>query len=329
MLRKNAPAKINLGLHVLQKRADGFHDIETVFLRIPWADVLQFQVIDQGESGDTAKRGDAASDGGDVRDADDVSDARDVQGPPPAAHGDGRGVRDLLLTCSDATLPTDERNLVVKAAALLKREHDVDRGAAIHLGKHVPYGAGLGGGSSDAATTLLALNELWELGLDRDDLAAYALQLGSDVPFFLGSETAIGRGRGERLEPLIDPDTDEPYRPAFPLVVAVPEVHVPTAEAYAAVTPRAGGRPILERLILSNDLDRWSRELTNDFEPTVFARYPEIAEVKNALLQSGAGYASMSGSGSAVFGFFEEDAVATAAAEALRTSGHRVWRGRV
>lgn len=318
MLTKNAPAKINLGLNVLRKRDDGFHDIETVFLRIPWLDVLHVEPSDE-----------------------------------------------LTLTCSDSDLPTDDRNLVMKAARLLMRHVEQGHGARFHLEKRIPYGAGLGGGSSDAAAALQLLNELWALGLDPTKLAECALEIGSDVPFFIGSGSALGpasytsissdsvlglasntssdsgsfaklatapqsafaTGRGEQLEPMIDPRTDEPFRPEFPLVVAVPEEDVSTATAYSMITPYDGNRSDLREVILSHDLERWRRELTNDFEKPVLRMYPAIAELKAALEAAGAGYASLTGTGSAVFGFFAENDQAAAAAEALRQSGHRTWTG--
>lgn len=281
-IRRNAPAKINLGLHVLGRRPDGYHDIETVFLRIPWVDILH------------AKRSDEVS-----------------------------------MTCTDAELPTDERNLVMKAAALLRREYGVQHGVTFHLEKHIPYGAGLGGGSSDAAAALVLLNTIWDLNLSLEALGKAALELGSDVPFFLGAGTAFGRGRGEQLEPLIDPETDEPYRPLYPLVVAVPRVEVPTVEAYTMIEPRRTPRPDLREVVRSNDLQRWTDELINDFEQPVLSRYSAIREVKMSLTSAGSAYAALSGSGSAVYAFFEEDDRATAAAEALRQAGHRIWMGRL
>lgn len=278
-LRRTAPAKINLGLHVLRRRTDGYHDIETVFLRIPWADVLRAEQAEE-----------------------------------------------IRLTCSDADLPFDESNLVVKAAKLLG---DSGRGADLYLEKHLPVGAGLGGGSSDAAAALLILNDLWDLGRSREDLAQVAASIGSDVPFFLGPEAALGTGRGERLEPLIDPETDEPYRPPFPLVVVAPAVEISTPQAYRLVQPHADSRANLRELVLSNDLERWRRDLVNDFETPIFAAHPAVAEVKAALTNAGAGYASLSGTGAAVYGFFESEEAATGAAEALRDTGHRVWHGRI
>ena len=278
LLERPAPAKINLGLHVLRKRSDGYHDLETVLLRIGWADRL------------TAR---------------------------PAER--------LTLTCSDPALPTDERNLCMQAARRLAEAFGVAQGAALHLDKRVPYGAGLGGGSSDAAATLRLLVELWGLDASEASLHHLAAELGSDVPFFLGPAAAFATGRGERLTPLRDPRTGAPYRLPFALVVVAPPVHVSTAEAYALVHPNATARPDLRALVASNDLARWRAELVNDFEAPVFAAHPALRRLKERLVEAGAGYASLSGSGAAVFGVFEDAARAAEAAEAARHEGHRVW----
>lgn len=279
LLTRSAPAKLNLGLHVLRRRADGYHDIETVFLPIAWHDTLAFA---------------------------------------PA--------EDLTLTCSDARLPVDGSNLVLRAAALLRDEAGITAGAHIHLDKHLPFGAGLGGGSSDAATALRALADLWHVELPHKKRHALALELGSDVPFFLDAAPAFATGRGENLTPLRAAEGD-PYRLPYPLVVAVPSMHVSTAEAYRLVTPRAEGRPDLAALVRTNDLDRWRAELLNDFEAPVCAAHPALDALRRALVDAGAAYVSMSGSGSAFFGVFEEDRHALAAAEALRYEGHAVWHG--
>ncbi len=276
-IRRAAPAKLNLGLRVLRRRPDGFHDVETAMLPIGWADGL------------TAE--------------------------PALA---------LTLACSDPALPTDERNLVVRAALALAAEALVEPRAALRLDKRVPYGAGLGGGSSDAAAALLLLDRLWGTGLSESRLHALAAGLGSDVPFFLCGEAAIARGRGEVLTPLLGHD-GAPYRCPFRLVVAVPPVHVATAEAYRLVAPQDGARPDLAAAVASNDLSRWRRELTNDFEAPILAAFPAIARAKTLLLDAGAGYAAMSGSGSAVFGAFEGAPAARAAAGALEAGGCRVW----
>lgn len=276
---RQAPAKLNLGLHVLQRRADGYHDLQTVFVPIPWADTL------------------AATE-----------------------------ATDLRLACSDPSLPTDAGNLVVRAAEALRRLTGTTQGASMHLDKHLPHGAGLGGGSSDAAAALVLLRDLWGLSLPPDDLHGLARGLGADVPFFLDPRPALATGIGDVLAPLVD-EHGAPYRLPYPLVVAVPPVAVSTAEAYRQVRPRADGRPDLAAAVCSNDLDRWRRDLTNDFEAPIVAAYPALAPVRAALHDAGAAYVSMSGSGSAFFGVFEDDAQALAATEALRYAGCIVWHG--
>ncbi len=274
-----APAKLNLGLHVLRRRPDGYHDLDTVFVALPWADTL------------TAAPADT-----------------------------------LRFACSDAALPTDGRNLVVRAAEALQRHLDTAQGAALHLHKVLPYGAGLGGGSSDAAATLRLLVQLWGCALPEADLYALARTLGADVPFFLDPRPARATGIGDVLTPL-QGDDGAPYALPFPLVVAVPQVEVSTAEAYRRVTPSDEPRPDLAAVVRANDLDRWRRELVNDFEAPIVAAFPELAATRDALRDAGAAYVSMSGSGSAFFGVFEDDRTALAAAEALRYSGLTVWHG--
>lgn len=276
MLERSAPAKINLGLHVLRKRDDGYHDIETVMHRIGWADRVT------ATSADT-----------------------------------------LSMTCSDPALPTDEDNLCMQAAQRLRAAFEVTAGAQLHLDKRVPYGAGLGSGSSDAATTLQLLSTLWELEPELGALHDIAADIGSDVPFFLGGPAALARGRGERLAPLRD-QRSRPYEMPFSAVVAVPDVHIATPDAYGMVTPNDEARPDLPALVRSNDLNRWRHELVNDFAAPILEAYPAVRSVEQLLHDQGAGYASLSGSGSAVYGLFRNASVAREAARAIRALGHRV-----
>ncbi len=284
ILERKAPAKVNLGLHVLRKREDGYHDIETVFLAVPWHDVLTVS---------------------------------------PAAS--------FTFTCSDPGLPVNESNLCVKAAHLLMDhmalhypEREALAGVALHLEKNIPYGAGLGGGSSDAANTLRLLDTYWGLGLDQQVLHGFAAALGSDVPFFLEDEPVFAEGRGEVLTSLADASKSSTYAFPFEMVIAVPAVHVATAIAYKGIKPNDEGRPDLKPLVLSNDLGAWREELVNDFESSVFDVYPAIREVKAMMLAAGAGYAAMSGSGSAVFGVFESKAGAEVAVQKLDSLGLHV-----
>ncbi len=276
-LSADAPAKLNLGLRVLRKRPDGFHDLETAFLPLAWADRLE------------------------------------------ARHADA-----LSLACSDPALPTDGGNLVLRAAHALAGWAGIAPRAALLLEKRLPYGAGLGGGSSDAAAALRLLARLWRLDVPEPDLHALAAGLGSDVPFFLVAAPALATGRGERLERLLR-DDGTPWRCPFSLTVAVPAVHMSTAEAYGLVVPDDRPRPDLRAAILSDDLARWHREIANAFEVPVAARHAPIAEALVALRDAGAGYAAMSGSGSAVFGAFSDARSAAAAAERLAAAGCRTW----
>ena len=281
MLHRLAPAKLNLGLHVLRRRPDGFHQLETVFVPIGWADEL------------TAPSSRTLAD----------ADLR------------------FELTTSDPALPTDDGNLVVRAALALANHVGMEATGRLHLDKRVPYGAGLGSGSSDAAAALRLCAELWSLDVPEADLHQLAAALGSDVPFFLLNGAAHATGRGEVLTPLVEGD-GAPYRCPFWIVVAVPPVHVSTAEAYALVQPLDVNRPDLEALVCTNDLASWRSHLVNDFEAPIAARHPEIASAL-ATLRETAGYAALSGSGSAVFGVFETEASAREAARAL--GDLRVW----
>jgi 4-diphosphocytidyl-2-C-methyl-D-erythritol kinase len=275
-LAECAPAKINLGLHVLRRRPDGYHDVETVLHRIDWADTI------------TAAPADT-----------------------------------LSMTCSDPALPTDENNLCLRAALALKEASGVAAGAALHLDKQVPYGTGLGGGSSDAAATLRLLTRLWDLDADPDHLHAVAAALGADVPFFLlDAPAALATGRGDELTVL--DDGDRPYRLPHPVVVVVPPVEIATPDAYAAVTPRDDDRPELPALVRSSDLSRWRAALVNDFEAPIAAAHPAVATARDWLRDQGADYVSLSGSGGAVYGVFEERAAAERVERAGRERSARV-----
>jgi 4-diphosphocytidyl-2-C-methyl-D-erythritol kinase len=289
VIRIRAHAKLNLALRVGPRRADGFHPLATVFQTISLADLLY---TGRGE------------------------------GPPPAL-GAPSGL--LRLTVAGATLPQD--NTVTRAVTLLA-EAVRRRGTApaplwIHLVKRIPAGSGLGGGSSDAAAALAACARLWEI--DRDGLRAsgelqrIAAAVGSDVPFFLSGGTALGTGRGDRIEPL------EPLQRTW-FAVAAPPIEVASASAYAELDRlRASGppgvapepppyRPVLEPAWMGNDL-----------AAAVCARHPGVEHARQALLAEGAGIAQMTGSGAASFGVFASRREAARAARALRAAGY--WAG--
>lgn len=243
--------KINLGLHVLNRRPDGYHAIHTCFYPVPWTDVLEALPAEQ-----------------------------------------------FSFNCTGLPIPgPTEDNLCVKAYRLLKKDFELPPIQA-HLHKLVPMGAGLGGGSADAAQFLQIVNELFSLKLTREQLSDYASRLGSDCAFFLFPEPTLGRGRGEILDP-VAVSLKELY-----LVIVTPVVHVSTAEAYAGVTP---GQPLEDlRSTLSRPVSEWKERLVNDFERSIFSRFPELPGIKERLYDSGAIYASMSGSGSSVFGLFDK-----------------------
>jgi 4-diphosphocytidyl-2-C-methyl-D-erythritol kinase len=222
------------------------------------------------------------------------------------------------LTCSDPAVPVDDRNLIARAARALWSalgRPGAPRDVAIHLTKHIPMQAGLGGGSSDAAAALAALARLWQARVVRADPAAIAARLGSDVPYFLCGGTALGLGRGDELYPLAD-------LPAFHVVLALPGFGVSTADAYRwfdedGARPGAGARG-------EDAIEAWpglSLTLANDLEGPVARRHPRIASLRKTLLKSGAAAAAMTGSGSAVFGLFATGARARRAARAVAEAG--------
>lgn len=260
-------AKINLGLRVLRKREDGFHDIETIFHRINLFDELTIL---------------------------------------PSSHT-------LSISCNDQTIPTDEKNFCYEAVELLRTEIGTAQGASIQLKKNIPVGAGLGGGSSDAAAVLKALPLLWNVHVDPSTLGALALQIGSDVPFFLHNRSAYAEGRGERL---IFLKLSIPYW----IVLVSPNTCISTAWAYRELSTRKKFEVHAEMLYdgATCKVAGIATLMTNDFEDVVFAAHPEIAELKRKLRLSGAAYALMTGSGSSIYGLFENESSARRAMEVFR-----------
>lgn len=226
----------------------------------------------------------------------------------------------LELRCENLPGVPRESNLVWKAAALLAEAVSRNPGASIILKKRIPCGAGLGGGSSNAATTLLGLCRLWELRCTETDLLSIAAELGSDVPYFLTGGTAMGSGRGEKIEPL-------PDFPSRHLVVIFPGIQVPTGEAYSSLNLGLTSRTEDNRIQFFRDqIIKGQNDLAgffNDFEVSILPAYPPVKESMDFLKQKGAGAALLSGSGSAVFGFFpsEESAIA-----ASRTAIREPWQ---
>lgn len=253
-------AKINLGLNIVARRPDGYHDLETVFYPIPLTDILEIV---------------------------------------PGA-GD-----DATLTCYGRKVDCPvEKNLVMKAYRLMQHDYGVPA-VDMHLYKHIPDGAGLGGGSSDAAHVMTMLNEMFNLGVDKAALAAKAATLGADCAFFIYNTPMMATGIGDVLTPA-SVDLKGKY-----LLLAKPDVSVPTREAYARVTPEPS--QVSPAQVVEWPLQQWDGVLKNDFEPSVFAAHPELWTMKLAMIEAGAQYACMSGSGSSIVGIFDCVTLAEAA----------------
>jgi 4-diphosphocytidyl-2-C-methyl-D-erythritol kinase len=251
-------AKINLGLNIVRKRTDGYHDLETIFYPIPLKDALEI-----------------------------------LPDPSPNASGIPR------LTVSGMSVEgSPEDNICVKAWQLLKTDFPQLPSVQIFLHKVIPMGAGLGGGSSDGACALAMLNEIYSLGLTKEVLSRYALMLGSDCPFFIHNQPCFAEGRGEILSPV--PAVLQGYT----LLLVNPGVHVSTAAAFGGIQP-AEAECSLKDLILQ-PVESWKASIRNDFEKSIFPRFPEIDAIKDALYNSGAVYACMSGSGSSVYGIYRD-----------------------
>ena len=224
----------------------------------------------------------------------------------------------IEVTTTNSAAPDGEENICHTAARLLQQHLGERTGARIHIRKAIPVGAGLGGGSADAALVLRELPHLWGREITDDSLRDLALQLGSDVPYFLEPGSAVARGRGEQL---VYARLDIPYT----ILLCYPNIHVSTAWAYreAARSGKHEGPDFLALLREGlSEPARLRRTLTNDFEPTVFAAHPEIADVKETMLTAGAVYASMSGSGSSIYGFFEGTSDATKVESGFKQRGY-------
>lgn len=254
-------SKVNVGLRVTEKRADGYHNLESLFCDVAQpCDILE------------------------IVESDELSFS----------------VYGIFPDCKS------EDNICIKAYNLLKRDFNLP-GAEIHLFKSIPFGAGLGGGSSDGSGTLILLNKLYNLGLGTDDLCNLSAKLGSDCPFFIYANckgegeitTMVVRGRGDILEPIEIPALNDFY-----IEIVTPPVFVSTAEAYSGIIPRRGESRFED--LLQMPVESWKEYLHNDFEDHIFKKYPVLSEYKEALYNRGATYASMSGSGSSIFGLFRK-----------------------
>lgn len=249
--------KINLGLNIINKRKDGYHDIETVFFPLPFTDALEVIPINN---------------------------------------------HDTVVTFSSSGLHISgntKDNLCVKAYDQLKKDYPQLPPVKMHLHKAIPMGAGLGGGSADAAFTLLLLNQKFALGISETDLHKYAAAIGSDCAFFILNKPCFASGRGEILEPV------HLSLSGYKILLINPGIHIGTAWAYQHVKPSP--REISVKEIISSPIENWKDTLINDFETPVFHQYPELRKLKLLLYESGAVYASMSGSGSTFYGFYRND----------------------
>lgn len=246
-------AKINIGLNVVEKRSDGFHNIESIFYPV----MELYDVLDVVKSNQLG--------------VDFVSTGIEI----PASEG--------------------EKNLCEKAYDLLQNDFDIS-GVKVHLHKVIPIGAGLGGGSSDAAFMLKALNELFELNITNKKLINYAQQLGSDCAFFIENKPVYAYNKGDEFE-LIDLDLS-----AYEIKINYPDIHISTSEAYSGIVPQSSSEQLKQ--LIKQPIESWRDKIKNDFEKSIFPNHPKIKELKAKMYHDGAKFASMTGSGSAVFGIF-------------------------
>jgi len=256
-------AKINLGIEVLGKRDDGYHEIRTLFQAIDFGDVLEFDPLAE---------------------------------------------REILLSGTDPSIPWDERNLIHRAARLLQQDFLKSGGVEIRVTKKVPAGRGLGGGSGNAAMTLLALDRLWGLELDRSRLQDYGRRLGADVPYFLEGGLCLGEGRGDVITPL-------PDLPVTSCVLVLPSFPILTPDIYGRLrltSPHEDSK--MNRFLARREFGL----LENKLEETVFSLYPRLKAIKSSFLHQEAVLSLVSGTGSAVFGLFEDRRKAARALAMMR-----------
>lgn len=266
IIKTKAFAKINLGLQVVNKRTDGFHNINTIFLKTLLYDEIEI-----------------------------------------------RPFEDLKIECYPALNIPIEQNLVYKAVKKLERVSGSKKlNVLIKIRKNIPAGGGLGGGSSDAASVLVALNKLSALQLDFSTLFKIAAELGSDVPYFLKQGTAEATGRGELLDYFR-------FDLGYPVLLVFPGIHVDTGLAYKSLNRSADySKPTDFKKIIKGDLMKYREFLYNDFELSAFSQNPELKKIKEKLYAAGAAYAQMSGSGSTLFGVFRNNEEASAAKQSLK-----------
>ena len=264
-------AKINLGLNVLRKREDGYHDLETIFYPIPIHDIIEI-IIPPAENIPVEEK--------------------------PILFGSTR------IYFSTSGLHVDDEvtdNLCIKACKLVMEKFAGLPDFIFHLHKNIPSGAGLGGGSSDAANTLQLMNEIFQLELTIPQLELLALQLGSDVPFFIRNTPVFAEKRGEQMENI------KVALSAYSMILVHPDIHISTKQAYSELLPRIPLESLKNNI--STPLQEWKDLIKNDFECLIFQKNPALATIKEQLYNSGALFSSMTGSGSAIYGIFEKNKV--------------------
>lgn len=248
-------AKINLGLNIVEKRPDGYHNLETIFYPINLQDALE---VTRRENND----------------------------------------KEYTLHISGSSLEGEpEDNLVVKAYKLLKKDYPGLLPVDIHMYKHIPACAGLGGGSSDAACMIKLLNDKFSLGLSTERMEEYAVKLGADCSFFIRNKPVFATGIGNLFEPV------ELSLKGYHIILIKPDIFVSTRDAFAEIKPVRPAVSLKE--IVKQPMETWKNSMKNDFEDSVFKKFPEIAAIKDELYDLGAVYAAMSGSGSSVYGIFK------------------------
>jgi len=245
-------AKINLGLHILNKREDGYHNLESVFLPIPLCDSLEFV------------------------------EAKEFRFQ------------------SNINIDTDKPNSITKAIDLISNEYDIPK-LSVYLQKNIPIGAGIGGGSADGAFMLKGLNDYFDLNISTKELEKMALKIGADCPFFIQNKPKLVTGIGEKLESI--PMNLKGYN----LVIINPNIHISTQEAFSNFEIITNKRRSIKEIIQTEKMQDWKNYIFNDFEKSIFEKHPEIKNIKNKLYQKGAIYASMTGTGSTVYGLFEDE----------------------
>lgn len=286
-------AKINIGLNIVRKREDGYHDLETVFFPVG----LESGMPQQPEP------------------FDDILEVTMVPGKMT-------GCRFQLMGRKMDISP--EKNLVVRAAQLFFKAYLDKNGGMeqegmynVTLDKHLPDGAGLGGGSADASFCLTMLNEITGADFSDGELADMAARLGADCPFFIYNTPSFAEGIGEILTP-IQVDLKGKW-----LLIVKPDVYVSTKEAFAGIVPKEPGFDL--RFLPHLPLEKWRENVVNDFEESLFPQHPELAELKQQIYDSGAVYASMSGSGSAMYGIYSDEKAARAAQDYFNSTNSGVW----